>query len=108
MKFAEWLWSSLARIGRKELLLPSLDNALPKGNRSPTGVPGCPWASWFPTPPCMYEIEVYKRKLDSVSGLLSHGLPDNVCERTFDARGSPFPGQVVRNQTLLRNPSSEV
>ena len=42
---AEWLLSSPARIGRRELLLPSPNNALPKGNRSPTGVPGCPWAS---------------------------------------------------------------
>ena len=31
----------------------------------------------------MYEVEVYKRKLDKMSGLLCEVLPDNFCERTL-------------------------
>ena len=49
---AEWLRSSPARIGRRELLLPSPKTALPGGNRSPTGVPGIPWTCSGPTPCC--------------------------------------------------------
>ena len=50
LNLAEWLRSSPARIGRRELLLPSPINALPRGNRSPTGVPGIPWTCCGPTP----------------------------------------------------------
>ena len=42
---AEWDLSSPARIGRRELSAPLPINTLaPGGNRSPTGVPGYPWA----------------------------------------------------------------
>ena len=37
-------------------------------------------------PAAMYEVEVYKRKLDKMSGLLCEVLPDNFCERTFEVR----------------------
>ena len=58
----EWLCSSLARIGWGELREPLPKIPLPEGNRSPTGVLGCPWAKPGVWSTYIAEVEAQKHK----------------------------------------------
>ena len=58
----------------------------PMGTGHQSGVRGWIWANWFPWPCNFLRVEVCKRKLYLMSGLLREVAPDIFCERSFEVR----------------------